>query len=54
MSLQTLFGILVAIGFFGFIAFCLRQGAKVKRAPEGVSRVDPVTLTMDPPDRPGL
>ena len=54
MSFETLIGILVVVGFFGFIAFCLRQGTKVKRAPEGVSHVDPVTLTMDPPDRPSL
>jgi hypothetical protein len=54
MSFETLVGILVVICFFGFIAFCLRQGIKVKGAPEGLSRIDPVTLTMDPPDRPGL
>ena len=54
MSFESFIGILVVIGVFGFIAFCLRQGTKVKRGPEGVSRVDPATLTMDPPDRPGL
>jgi hypothetical protein len=55
MSFQTLIGILLGIGLVSLVVFCFRQGFKVKKSPEGVSRTDPVTLTMiDPPDRSGL